>query len=160
MIHKIKIFLLLILTSTCSFGQVVINEYSASNTGNLIIDNKGNKTDWFELYNNSGSAVNIAGWNISDDKLNFTKDAFPAGTSISANGFLRVWCSGLGANASASGHLHTNFKLTQCEGDWIIISNGGVVVDSIQMRRTQNIHSRGRLPNGTSTWKIDRKSVV
>ncbi len=135
-------------------AQVKINEYSASNSGATILDNKGNNSDWIELFNAGASATNISGWTLSDDPLLPTKYMLPAGTSIPASGFLRIWCSGNGDPANASGHIHTNFKLTQCNGDWIVLKNGGIIVDSLQLKRTQALHSRGRFPDGNTTWKI------
>lgn len=144
----------------CSFySQIKINEYSVSNSvigtgGTTFSDNLGNKPDWVELYNSTASTVNIGGWNLSDNNSNPDKYEFPAGTLVPANGFLRIWCSGKGTPANAAGHIHTNFALAQCKGDWIIISNAGVIIDSLQLRKTQASHSRGRFPDGASTWKI------
>ncbi|MBA4240203.1 MAG: hypothetical protein C0448_05730 [Sphingobacteriaceae bacterium] len=137
-----------------SSAQVKINEYSASNSGAAILDNLNNNSDWFELYNSSASPVNIGGWNISDDPADLTKYTVPSGISVPANGFLRVWCSGKGGSADAVGHLHTNFKLTQCNGEWLIVRNGGVLIDSLKLRRTQALHSVGRSPDGSVGWKI------
>lgn len=139
---------------THTISQVKINEYSASNSGATILDNTGNNSDWIELYNSSSSVINIGGWYLSDDPLKTTKYAFPAGTTVPINGFLRIWCSGKGSPANATGNIHTNFKLTQCNNDWIILSNGGGLVDSVQLRRTQATHSVGRKPDGSSTWNI------
>ena len=135
-------------------AQVKINEYSASNSGATILDNQGDNSDWVEFYNSGASVVSLGGWNLSDDPTNLSKYAFPAGTSISPSSFLRVWCSGKGTPADGVGHTHTNFKLTQCNGDWIILSNGGVLKDSVQLHRTQGTHSMGRKPDGTATWNI------
>ena len=135
-------------------AQVKINEYSASNSGATILDNQGGKSDWIELFNAGSGAVNVGGWTLSDDPVNPTKYALPSGTSIPANGFLRIWCSGKGNPANASGHIHTNFKLTQCIGDWIIVMNGSTIIDSVQLKRTQALHSRGRFPNGSAIWKL------
>lgn len=154
MLKHLLTILSIFFTYNISFSQVVINEYSASNTGNSILDNNGKKNDWVEFYNSSSTTANIGGYNFSDDPTNFSKYTFASGTSIPANGFLRVWCSGQGSAANSAGHIHTNFKLTQCAGDWIILSNAGIIVDSLKLRRTQNLHSRGRLPNGSATWKI------
>lgn len=141
-----------------SQAQVKINEYSVSNstltTGSVFSDNTGSSPDWVELYNAGSSAANIGGWNLSDDPNNIVKYAFPSGTSIPANGFLRVWCSGKGDPANAAGHIHTNFKLTQCKGDWIILMNGSTVADTLRLRKTQVRHSRGRSPDGSATWKV------
>lgn len=150
-------FLLLLLAAKC-FSQVKINEYSVSNstltTGTVFTDNTGNSPDWVELYNAGSSAVNIGGWNMSDDPNEITKYTFPSGTSIPGSGFLRIWCSGKGDPSNSAGHIHTNFKLTQCKGDWIVLMNGSTVVDTLILRKTQVRHSRGRTPNGSATWKV------
>ncbi|MDF2450037.1 MAG: hypothetical protein K0R26_2541 [Bacteroidota bacterium] len=135
-------------------AQVKINEYSASNSGASILDNKGEKSDWIELYNGSASVANIGGWGLSDDPSEIGKYIVPPGITIPSNGVLRIWCSGKGAPADGVGHLHTNFKLTQCMGEWIILSNGSSIVDSLKMRRTQATHSRGRKPDGSPTWNV------
>jgi gliding motility-associated-like protein len=144
----------LVFISLKSFTQVKINEYSASNFGATILDNQSNNSDWIELYNASSSSVNVAGWYLSDDPTNMTKYSLPAGTSIPATGFLRIWCSGNGMPANAAGHIHTNFKLTQCTNDWIILRSGSTIIDSLQLKRTQSLHSRGRKPDGTANWKV------
>jgi gliding motility-associated-like protein len=154
MLKKIISFFLLIISLSNTNAQVKINEYSASNSGATILDNTGNNSDWIELYNSGASAVNVGGWSLSDDPANPTKYYVPSGITIASNGFLRIWCSGKGSSANAVGHLHTNFKLTQCQGDWIVLKNGGTLVDSLKMRRTQATHSRGRNPDGSSTWNI------
>lgn len=154
MIYKFfTIISFLIITDTLS-GQVKINEYSASNSGATILDNQGNNSDWIELFNASSSAINAGGWTLSDDPANPTKYTLPAGTNVPANGFLRIWCSGKGSPANVSGHIHTNFKLTQCNNDWIVLMNGSTIIDSLQLRRTQALHSRGRFPDGSANWKI------
>jgi gliding motility-associated-like protein len=135
-------------------AQVKINEYSASNSGGSILDNTGEKSDWIELYNSGATVANIGGWSLSDDPAKMSKYVVPSGITIPSNGVLRIWCSGKGAPADAVGHLHTNFKLTQCAGDWIILTNGSSIVDSLQMKRTQATHSRGRKPDGSPTWNV------
>ena len=135
-------------------AQVMINEYSASNSGGSILDNKGKKSDWIELYNAGATTANLGGMFLSDDPANMTKFMIPSGATIASNGFLRIWCSGLGSAADAVGHMHTNFKLTQCQGDWIILSNGSAIVDSIGLRRTQATHSVGRKPNGGALLNV------
>ncbi len=140
-----------------TFSQIKINEYSVSNTNNFagvsFPDNTGSRSDWVEFFNPTTTAINISGWNLTDNPTNLTKYAFPS-VSIPANGFIRVWCSGKGSAANAGNHYHTNFKLTQCEGDWIILSNAGVIEDSLQLRITKSNHSRGRKPDGSANWKV------
>jgi hypothetical protein len=44
-----------------------------------------NPEDWVELYNPTGSAINLQNWSFQDETANFV---IPAGTIIPANGFL------------------------------------------------------------------------
>ncbi|MFH1616453.1 MAG: lamin tail domain-containing protein, partial [Planctomycetota bacterium] len=47
--------------------------------------------DWIELHNTTGSIINIGGWYLSDDdtdEAGLKKYEIPAGTSISANGYI------------------------------------------------------------------------
>ena len=154
MLKKILTPLLMLFLMSHANAQVKINEYSASNSGGGILDNTGDNSDWIELHNSGASVVNLGGWNLSDKPANVSKYTIPAGISISPGSVLRIWCSGKGTPADAPGHIHTNFKLTQCNGDWIVLSNGGILKDSVQMRRTQATHSMGRKPDGSVTWKI------
>lgn len=135
-------------------AQVIINEYSASNLSQFV-DNHSDYEDWIELYNTSASSVNIGGYHLSDDSLQTTKYTIPAGTAIAANSFIRFWCSG--RNNFAAGHYHTNFRLTQTKnsGEDIILSDpSGVIIDGVDLLKTQNGHSRGRVTNGAATWGI------
>lgn len=148
-------FLILLITNILSFSiqaQVVINEYSCSNS-TTISDNYGNYEDWIELYNSSGSAISIAGYYFSDKASNPTKWQVPAGVNVPANGFLKIWCSG--KNEFLATNVHTNFKLTQTKPERIIFSNTlGTILENYILNPTQNNHSRGRTTNGAATWSI------
>ncbi len=135
-------------------GDIVINEYSASNLA-TISDNYSEYEDWIELYNTSTFWVDISGYFLSDALNNPTKWQFPQGVSIPAGGFLKVWVSG--RNVVSGGHYHTNFKLTQTKDnpEYIVLSlPDTTIADSLKIQITQRNHSRGRQPNGTATWKI------
>ncbi|MBL7786465.1 MAG: CotH kinase family protein, partial [Chitinophagales bacterium] len=135
-------------------AQVVINEFSAANYAG-VTDNFGENEDWVELYNNSGAAVNLSNWHLSDDPTDPTKWTFPSGTNIPNNGFLRVWCSG--QNTGTGNSMHTNFKITQTKGsEAILISNAaGTVIDINNIDiPNQTEHSWGRSPNGSNNWRV------
>jgi gliding motility-associated-like protein len=136
-------------------AQVVVNEVCASNMG-VIADNFGEFEDWFELYNTTASPVDISGWWLSDNPGTPQKWAIPAGTTIPANGFRLVICSG--RDLSAGGFLHTNFKLTQSDQEHAVISNpGGTIIDDFAFtlgNRCQVDHSRGRITDGAPTWSL------
>ena len=136
------------------FGQVIINEYSASNLSGYL-DNYNKEEDWIELFNTSGSSVNLSGYYLSDNPSNPTKWEIPAGTIIPANGYLVFWCSG--RDEASGGHYHTNFKLKQTKNttEHVVFSDMNVnVINDYELQKTQLEHSMGRSPNGSSTWKI------
>lgn len=59
---------------------IVINEVLANSTGG--------SGDWIELYNSTGTPINIGGWFLSNDPLDLDKYQLSAGTSVPANGYL------------------------------------------------------------------------
>ena len=150
-----KRFLLLFTMAMMVLGtnaQVIINEYSCSNL-NGPTDAYGQREDWIELYNMSASPVDLTGYYLSDNDNNLTKWMIPSG-SIPANGFKMVFCSS--RNTVNGAQYHPNFKLTQTDGEWIILANTfGNVVDSIKIvHMTKNDHSVGRSTNGAADWKL------
>ncbi len=62
----------------------MINEYSCGNVSNYP-DNFSKYEDWIEIYNSSGSPVNIGGYYLSDRLNQPTKWMIPIGTSIGGN---------------------------------------------------------------------------
>jgi len=157
--RSIKIFVLFVLIlflNVSTYAQLVINEFSASNY-TTTYDNFNNNEDWIEIYNTSGAAVNISGYYLSDNINNPTKWTFPAGLSVPANGFMRVWASG--RDMVSGTHIHTNFKITQTKPtpEYIVFSNpAGVILESYNLHNyiSQNNHSWGRTTNGANTWSV------
>ncbi len=136
-----------------SQAQVVINEYSCSNTA-TVVDAYNQRHDWLELYNTGAVAVNVTGYYLSDDPNNLMKWQIPATAAINAGGRKMVFFSGRNL-AHPSGQLHPSFKLKQTLGDWVILSDAmGNVVDSMKTRITQRNHSNGRTIDGGPTWGI------
>ena len=134
-------------------GQVIINEYSASNL-DLIKDSFNKTEDWFELYNTSDASVDLSGWYLSDKEDNLEKWTIPTGVSIPSKGFLTVYCSGRGG--LFNGELHANFKLTQTEGNDIIAISGpsGIIADLVTIKLTLTEHSNCREEDGSALWKV------
>ncbi len=86
---------------------VRISEFMAQNVNGLD-DEDGSEEDWIELHNAGTSAVNLAGWFLTDTTNNLRKWMFPAVT-IAPDGYLVVFASNKNRN---SGQLHTNFRLS------------------------------------------------
>ena len=83
------IFILFILFSTVYGQRIVINEVVSSNS-NTILDEDGDYSDWFELYNSDTSAVNLEGYSISDDFPNSPGWLFPSIT-LQPDSFLVIF---------------------------------------------------------------------
>jgi len=134
-------------------GQVVINEYSASNLEGFL-DNYGRTEDWIELYNTSDQAVDLTGWHLSDKGSKPGKWEMPFGTVIGPNGYLVFWCSG--RDIRCGNHFHTNFKLAQTEGkDIVLLSDASeTVVNEFEMDITLVEHSRCRETDGSDNWMV------
>jgi gliding motility-associated-like protein len=135
-------------------SQIVINEYTAANTTGSDVDNFGQFEDWVELYNAGSSTVSLAGYYMSDNGNNPTKWQFPASSgTISPGGFAKVICSG--QNTVTAGWYHTDFKLTQCKPEMVVLADpSGTIIDSMTIRRNQADDTWGRFPDGSNNWKI------
>ena len=74
-----------------------------------LTDENGDYSDWIEIYNNSSSTVNLAGWFLTDNSNDLTQWEFPA-TNLAAGGYLLVFASGKD-RAISGDPLHANFSL-------------------------------------------------
>lgn len=155
--RRISLALLLFLLTTGMYSQVVVNEFCTANYSDWAL---GTGTeDWIELYNPTGSAVNIGGYWLSNSISNPQKWQFPAGTNVNANSYLIVLFSGTGDyDPNQNGYLNTSFRVTQTDGDDIVFSNSsGTVLESFDLGvlgAFQANHSYGRTTDGAATWGI------
>ncbi|MFN7325362.1 MAG: CotH kinase family protein [Chitinophagales bacterium] len=132
-----------------AFGPVVINELMASNT-QTVTDEEGVYEDWFELYNNSGQAVDLSGYFLTDNPDNLTKYQIPNGVSIPANGYLIFWAD----EDSADGPLHCNFRLSVSGEQLLLINPNQQVVDQVTFGAQVSDKGYARVPNGTGNFVI------
>jgi len=105
--------------------------------------------DWIEIYNPTGSSVDITGYKIYDSGGNAgtkPKKEFPAGSTIPVNGFLVIITddtdpSGFGLSSS---------------GEKVWFENAsGTVIDSVDLIAvTDTAASYGRLPDGSANWQL------
>lgn len=104
---------------------VIISEFMADDNRTLR-DDEGDKSDWIELYNSSGAAVNLSGWYLTDTTNLLTRWRFPS-VSLASKAYLLIYASGKD-HTNAAAPLHTSFKLKQ-EGGYLALSdNSGSVV--------------------------------
>ena len=106
---RVLIVFLLLIIYCFTFAQTVrINEFMALNEATLS-DENGEFSDWIELYNPSGSSVNLQGWALTDDISIPFKWLFPSIT-LQSGQYLIVFASSKDRSI-AGGELHTNFNL-------------------------------------------------
>ncbi len=136
--------------------QVYINEVVSSN--NVISDEFGEKDDYIEIYNNSDTAVNIAGWYISDTPANSTLIRIPftdaKKTTIPSKGRIILWAD----DAPGQGPMHLGFKLNK-DGEKLTLSKVEdkailLTVDSVTVPSLEQNLSYSRIFDGSPQWVI------
>ncbi len=119
----------LALSSPMANASPMISEFLAINDSGAT-DEDGAFSDWIELHNPTGEAIDLAGYYLTDELSLPTQWQFPAGVSLPAGGYLRVWASG--KNRQTAGQpLHTNFSLSG-SGEYLGLyaPNGTTVVQA------------------------------
>lgn len=140
----------LIIVHYVNAQQIYINEIMALNT-TTIADQEGGYVDWIELYNATGSAINLQGYYLSDDAMEPLKWMFPNST-INAGQFLIVWASDKDT-LFPGGEVHANFRISS-NGEPIIFthSDGTTVIDQVGANQIPTDISFGRQPDGSASW--------
>ena len=129
------------------FTGVVINEVMPDNN-TTADDEAGQYEDWIELYNTTGSSVNLGLWFVSDSYFEPYKWRLPVGTSIPGNGYLIIWCD----EDEAQGDEHTNFKLSD-QGESVVLLNAdSLMVDQTTFGAVPEDQGWARVPNGTGPF--------
>ncbi|MBM72143.1 MAG: hypothetical protein CL847_05120 [Crocinitomicaceae bacterium] len=127
--------------------QIAINEIMSVNSTS-VQDEAGEFDDWIELYNLSGSNVDLGGWHLSDNPWNLDKWEIPAGTVIGPDGYLIFWADEDGSQ----GDLHSNFKLSGSGESLYLTSPEEWVVDMLDFPASEDDLGYARVPNGTGDF--------
>jgi hypothetical protein len=93
-------------------AEVVISEFMAKNESTLMTV-AGGYEDWIEIHNDTGGAVDLAGWYLTDDPGDLRKWQFPSTAATSPlpdGGYLVVFADG-SEDAVIGSEVHANFKL-------------------------------------------------
>lgn len=128
-------------------GQVVINEFLASNTADMT-DEAGQHEDWIELYNNTTSPLDLFGLYLTDDYSNPLKFALPD-VIIQPQSWLIIWAD---EDPSTTSYVHCNFKLSAAGEELMLSAADGTVLDSISFGIQDPDISMGRCANGTGPF--------
>lgn len=143
-----------------------INEFLASNaTTAPEISDFSAYPDFIELFNAGTSAVDLAGYHLSDSLEQPFKWPFPVGATIPAGGCLLVWADGYDARPGmamsrpfwpyagfVTRYYHCNFKLSSLDEAVCLFSPNGSLVDSVSYGPQTVDISHGRYPDGATNW--------
>lgn len=134
----------------CPSVQLQVNEVMASNATFLEDPvEPGEFPDWFEIYNPALEAVDIGGIYLTDDPLDPTKYAIPAGFSIPGQSHLVFFADDDGTQ----GPDHTNFKLSGPGEAVAIYDRDGVTeLDSVTFGPQVSDVAYARYPDATGPW--------
>ncbi|MBE6851671.1 MAG: hypothetical protein E7504_08125 [Ruminococcus sp.] len=137
-------------TSYAADQTVYINEICTQNKS-CLADSYGLYSDWIELYNAGGSAVDLSGYGISDKTEEPLLWTFPAGTTIGAGERMIIFASKQATNGK---ELHTGFALSK-NGETILLSSPqGEILQQVTVPTLAEDSSYGRTPDGSSTFEI------
>ena len=143
--------LILVIQNSCNKDDgnnpdktVVINEFMAVNSITAA-DQDGEYDDWIELFNLTDEEIDLTGHYLTDSKKNLTKWKFPAGTTITAEGYLIVWAD---TDTMQQG-LHTNYKLSSLGERVILLSPEVEILDKVEYDLQTSELAYARVPNGT-----------
>ncbi|MCH1509919.1 MAG: lamin tail domain-containing protein [Akkermansiaceae bacterium] len=137
----------------CSATAVdpVVTELMADNRDTIGLP-EVNGPDWIEIHNPGGSAIDLAGWHLTDNAQALDQWTFPAGATIASGGYLIVYASGL--DMIGGGEYHTNFGLSD-QGEYLaLVQPGGTVVQEFAPSYPQQYPdiSYGLTSGGTNAY--------
>jgi hypothetical protein len=131
---------------------VFINEVLANNQ--TLTEPDGTTPDWIELYNASGSPVDISDMSLTDNTLLPRRYVFAPGTTIGAVSFLRLRCD----PAALASATNTGFGLKSSGGAVYLfdkLANGGGLANAVTHGLQTADFSIGRVPNGSTNWVLN-----
>jgi len=135
--------------------KIYINELMAEN--NITInDNKGQKKDWIEIYNDKNDTIDLAGYVFTDG---YVVHRIPSGndsTKITPKGFKLFWAD----DDVNKGVLHLNFKLSkQMDQIMLYAPDRFSLEDSITYTNQIGDISFGRIYDGAPQWTYFYKTT-
>jgi len=130
-------------------SSVLLHEILAKNTSG-IVDERGEREDWIEIYNPTAAPVVLDGLFLTDDVLEPGKWRFPNNTTIGPGKATIVW-----ADNEPEGPLHASFKLSSAGEEVILFARDGrTMLDRVQFGPLAADVSLGRIRDLVSPWVL------
>ena len=146
--------------------SAVISEFLAVNRAkppladNEIVDEDGDSSDWIELCNPTGQAVDLDGWYLTDKPDNLTRWRIPP-LVLEPQGFAVLFASGKNRRTPGEPY-HTNFSLTS-DPDYLalVAPDGQTVVHAYEYPTQYGAVSYGlAAPEGRASITVDLLSAL
>ncbi|MBL4755113.1 MAG: CotH kinase family protein [Flavobacteriales bacterium] len=144
-ILRISLIFFASLACNCSYAQVYINEFMASNSVYWDPDKQA-YSDWIELYNKSNDTIDLSGYFLTDNLARPNKWALPNGSLIAPKGYLLVWAD------NKNEGLHTSFNLNIRREELGLYDPGLVEIDALQYGSQYRNLTYGRIGDGSKNW--------
>lgn len=125
-----------------------INEFLASNLTVNRDPAYKEFSDWIELANTTGTAIDLSGYWVTDDLDEPMKWRIPNGTVAPGAGFLLLWADERNAG------LHMSFKLNKGGEELGLYAPDGVPLDIVCFGAQQDDMSYGRLGSDPNRWSF------
>lgn len=129
-------------------SPIIINEVCTGNNGEngnitTAVDKKGEYCDWVELYNSTGSAIDLKGYTlVKDDSDVYTFDS----VSVPGYGHLLVFCCKTYKGDESIPHAAFNLPSSSVK---LSLTNGDTVINSVSVPALDKDITWGRKPDGT-----------
>jgi hypothetical protein len=125
--------------------DLFINEVLPNNQSTLA-DEQGEFEPWIEIYNASGTTVDLSGMFLTNDFGSPTQWMIPAGTTLCGGTFLLVWADA----EPGDGPLHANFSLASGGGSVALYLADGTIADYIHYPALDADEGFGLYPDGNA----------
>ncbi|PWJ10235.1 CotH kinase family protein [Ruminococcus flavefaciens] len=130
-------------------GAVTINEVCPKNSTYPAPD--GGLYDWIELYNGSGSAVDISGWGITDKEDTPYRFTIPSGTVLQAGERKIFFCDGTAGETNSS---IAPFGLSTSGEVLTLTDASGSVASQVTFGDMAKDTSYGQYPDGSGEYFV------
>jgi spore coat protein CotH len=127
-------------------GEIFINEVLASNR-TVLNDEDAESSDWIEIFNASGSTVDLSGCYLSNEPDRPFLWKMPD-LKLQPGEYMTIFASG---KDRAGDPLHTNFTLKRSQDTLVFRDRDGRIIDSLAFSKNLPDISFGRSPDHPET---------